>query len=459
MEENTNKSGWRWVIRIALGIFILLVLAIGGGIIYFKSLPMPDPKEFAAAEQRYRQVRSLFPNSTSPKRDARQTTSTANIAGTSQTLQARCDRLFAALLMKPYDPFRGEYNPRLTREDLDNAKALAALYGQGVRVSPEARASYRMSTNGRLLGFMAKALLLDIKPGDGNLAITEKSIKARRISDAELPKYFERYVESLKFLRVVNCPVSRMDNLMNDEFMRGYLSKKTGDSLSPLPPELSNFNVELLAPRGPVDWENYMALELDWLHDDCVGTEKLLHAGNAFRYLKNMQKDRVSDTWYYSTLNNVGAAVGAITMPPTMFAPMVESNLKLEQGIQNYAAALKKNELTPEAVRGAAILNYHNEQILARLEAAGIELRRGEALPMPDKIGPDSYLYDPVTRQPYMLQAKPESPGVVRLSIRRPIMKSTIHSASGDKQVDGWEVMSVLLPANHPGLERVPKAP
>lgn len=457
MAQSQGSSLWRWIRLTAFFAFVIMILVIVGVRIYLNHLPRPSAEKIATTEQNYRRVRALFPENTSTTLSSTPPV-LPHSATTTESLQARCDRLFIEISQIKYDFLSGDHYPRIGQEDVDRARALAALYDSGVRVSPEARRGYRLTSDGVVVEFLARSIFLDFKPEGREHPITERIFQTRsKMLDDDRAGQFARYVEALKFLRVVNCPVSGQSlSGANNDFIRGPLKKLDGYSLGPLPPDLENFDVELLAPRGRLDWDACVALELDRDRDEAAAFEKLMHAGNVYRFTKNQIDNDFPDTWYKPVQSNLVGIGCAIVLPSLSAAPKLESRLGAEKGMQDYAAALKRNNLTQETVAGAHVLEYQNDQIIARAEAAAIELRRGAKLPSPGDIGPDSYLFDPVTQRPYMFTQETVSPGVVKVSIRRPLTR-ILMNPNDKKVIEGIEVISVCLPANHPGLANVPK--
>lgn len=101
---------------------------------------------------------------------------------------------------------------------------------------------------------------------------------------------------------------------------------------------------------------------------------------------------------------------------------------------------------------------------MSRLYAAGIELRQGKPLPSLETIDSSSYYFDPVTQRPYLLRiegvmapAIGTKPGHVILSICRPIQQSGIIKNGKTIKVEGRAMFTIVLPSNHPGLERIPR--
>lgn len=442
----------RWVWRIAVWGFILLLIAIGAFVGYFKSLPTADPQKLAAADARYNQIRALFPAPLTTTQTAASAIPNVSDANSTAVLQARCDQLFASLSTLDAKPSFYWTLPRFTREELDAARGLAAMYDKGMRVSPEARAKYKWFTAPQMVESLAKALVADLQPGDKWQTFSQKlyAIDFDKLSPAERAKRFERYELALKFLRVTGCPAGNL-NIREQFDMSDVLGKSNGPALRPLPPEYSNLDLKLLAPREPLDWDFCLATVLERERKACLNFEEMTHAAKAFEMFKDLSIQSGRGKWYEPAIANVSGVIGAVIGPPKFIVPALESELRIEQNIQNYAVAYKKNALTHDILSKGRILEFQLEQLRSRLVAGGIELRRGGSVPTPDQIGPDSYFFDPMTQRPYLLYAKTEPTGLVRLSVRRPIMKDT------QQNVEGREVFSIMLPANHPGLDRVPR--
>lgn len=464
MDEPTRKSGWRLVRRMAAWTLIAFLMLMGAGIIYLKSLPLPDPEVLAEADNQYRRTRALFP-------DVRPTTGTAartaiESTGTSSTLaaQARCDRLFREMIAAE----RGDGQRQaliglgmISAEDVvgsvDKAKELAALYDQGVRVSPELQAEWMRHGGRVIINQLAMALWLDARPGE-----TARQIYSRwgidQLDPAERAKRFEGYFTALKLLRVVNAPVN--DNGL-ELFMIGGKQRAQNilylTEVEDLPPELMKMDLNLLAPREPLDWTRGVASSLDFTHDGTAAWQSLLKASNAFDFFKALNEKNEPDTWYKPIQATLIGAGGAIVGPPMFVAPQLTWQMERAKDMQDYARALARGQLDPANISYGTVftLQMTNEQIGSRLLAGGIELRRGAAVPAPDKIGPDSYFFDPILQRPYKLYVQPAQKDWVDLCVRRQVAPHA--PRQGEKPENEMDVTKIRLPANHPGLEGLPR--
>jgi hypothetical protein len=156
------------------------------------------------------------------------------------------------------------------------------------------------------------------------------------------------------------------------------------------------------------------------------------------------------NNWYSSIYTNGIALYGAVVGPAMSFAPTVNSRIIEEQVLQDYATAWSHHDTQDVQGFVATELQRMNEQIKSRVVAGAIELRRGAPIPSPDQIGPGSYFFDPVTQRPYKLYVSRDNPNYVQLHVRRPVV-------DGDGRKFEMDVYQFNLPANHPGLQGVPR--
>lgn len=172
MDEPTQKSGWRQVRRMAAWTLIVFLMLMGAGIIYLKSLPLPAPEVLAEADNQYRRTRALFPDVRPTTGTAARTAIESTVTSSTLAAQARCDRLFREMIAAE----RGDGQRQvliglgmISAEDVvgsvDKAKELAALYDQGVHVSPEIQAEWMRHGGRVIINRLAMALWLDARPG------------------------------------------------------------------------------------------------------------------------------------------------------------------------------------------------------------------------------------------------------------------------------------------------------
>lgn len=454
MDDKPTKSGWRWVRRIALVLLIMILLPIIGGLIYLKSLPMPSREKLDAADRRYREVRALFPK-TDLRANSTTTTLTADPNSTA-ALQAECDRLYLKIFednlgLGGWDVLAHGADKQKMRAHLDDAKALAAFYDKGIRLSPEFRVKFKLKYASVLNGF---AWMLTDEPFILSPDLKRKLEQKRsedRLPQEMIDDHYNKMVLALKFLRVVDCPSSGFPDrggLIHDD-----LSRIKNNALQPLTPELMKLELNLLAPREPMDWESYVAMDLDYYHELRFAGQELLDSRNSFQYAKFALSTQMPNSkWYKPIYTNGAALYGAIVGPPLHIAPMVNTRIAEEQQLQDYAAGCAHHSIPNEIPTFVALeLKSNNEQIESRLLAGSIELRRGAEIPTPDRIGPDSYFFDPITQRPYRLYISQDNPNYVHLHIRRPVINGNQHTE--------MEVMAFYLPVNQAGLSAIPKLP
>lgn len=406
---------------------VVFTIAILGGLIYVRTRPMPSVDQLNAADRRYRDVRALFPN---PQTRNEPTSPTLVATTDTAALRARGDRLFRNIVEDRYGlgGFESVLVNGADREKilahLDEARALAALYDKGIRVSPGIR----------------------FKPGQGRIFSSLAYCIATDSGRTGCDTTYEQFVEALKFLRVVGYQASSLPSF---QLIDDPLLNRPRDTLAPLPAGLMNLDLNLLAPGGPMDWDRCVAFELDFCHELRLGAQDLLDSRTAFKYVKYGVSSNYVDSCYKPVITNALGLYGAVAGPPMHFAPNLEKHIQFEQSLEDYAAAWSRHEAPAEVPADiASAFRQNNEQIESRLRAGGIELRRGAPFPSPDTIGPGSYFFDPITQRPYKLYVSRENPNYAHLHVRRPVI-ATQHTET--------TVMEFYLSADHPGLENVPK--
>ncbi|MCE5230504.1 hypothetical protein LLG95_13050 [bacterium] len=460
MSETPAKSPWCLVRRIALFLFILFALAILAGLAFLKTRPVPSPESVADATRKYAMIRPLF--------SGREAEPNAAPAPTSATLamQADCDRLALEIVNTKYENasrdrmiVSGHITPRIM-VNLDRAKALAAYYDKGLKISPEARRELERNFGGYSVAYIARAMIYDIRPDD-----TQDSIEAGRkyyktldqLDPAARAQMLGRIVQALKLMRVVDTPIPGMG--------LGGCFRKSNDSWQieaqpSLAPELMNLDLDLLAPRKPLDWDHCTALELDRVHEKTLSLQRLLNAPDAFRFFDSMSADEYPATWYKPFQIKAIAIGGAIAGPAMFIAPQLKFQLIAEDAVQQYAAMKAGNNIDPSKIDfdTAANIGNGNEQIASRILAGAVQLRKGAPVPAPDKIGPDSYFFDPITQRPYKLYVSHSPTGAVYLHVRRTVAPYEDWDSSLQRRIKKteMEVTRIYLPANHPGLQGVP---
>ncbi|MCE5230505.1 hypothetical protein LLG95_13055 [bacterium] len=426
MDQLPKKSAWIWVWRIAAGMFVVFALAILAGVAFLKTRPMPSANELAAADERYQKARALFPASAPETKSARVATSSTTTldADSTAALQARADRLYRNIFEDNlgrggFDVLAHGSDHKKILDHVDDARALAALYDKGVRVSPKLTRNFRLKH------------------------APDVNAMANELSDDH---NFKDVIEALKFMRVIDCPAS---GLPDRGQIQDHVSKVIGSNLQPLPAELMKLDLNLLAPRRPMDWQRCIGLQLDYAHDLRTATQELLDPAKAFHYTFALLNEELPNSWYKPFYVNGAGLYGAIVARPLYIAPTVNSRIVGEQVIQDYATAFSNHNAQDVQESVAIEMQRMNEQIKSRVIAGAIELRRGAPIPSPDQIRPDSYFFDPVTQRPYKLYVSRTNPNYVELHVRRPVV-------DGDGRKFEMDVYQFNLPANHPGLQGIP---
>lgn len=457
MDKSPGSPVWRQIRRLIFTALFLFVLAIIAGLIYLRTRPVPSPESIAEAGRKYKQVRALY-------RDAPSSTTlaaalTSNPTSTSLALQAECDRLALDLVNSTYaftDQSRiifGHPSVKIMA-CADQASALAAMYDKGVRLSPEALREFEQKFGNRIVAAMVQYIIMDAGPQDTSESIDKKPRVLDGCDAAGRARMMERIVTALKLMRVVDSPIPGgvAWHFRDPKNYSPHLEQQPV-----LPPELMNIDLELLAPRKPLDWDHYLGLELDYHREYSLTMQRLMNPPNAYQIWAGMTQDEFPDAWYKPIQVIAIGAGGAVASPRMFFGPELKHSLQREESIQQYAAAYAARTLDPSKIETAWV--FDNEQISSRVLAGAIELRRGGTVPDLNKIGPDSYFFDPITQRPYNFYVSPAKNGAVYLHVRRPVAPYEDWDPDGQQRItkNEQEVTKIYLPANHPGLERVPK--
>ncbi|MCE5230660.1 hypothetical protein LLG95_13855 [bacterium] len=420
MNDQQHKSGRRVLKWIALICCCVLLLTIAGGLLFLFSHPLPSEETITAADQRYQRTRALFPNFTP---GPSQPTPTSHSTSTTESLQARCDRLFLSVLI-PCDPACGDVaDLTLIESKLPQARELADLYDTGIRVSPEARRHYALFRHNFTIRYLAETLLR------GNGLQPDYNVRATKI------------VRALKFLKMIDSPNVNVniELWLNDFLYSG------GPSLLPpdLPPALKTLDTELISPRKPkpIDWDSYFPMILDQMHGMRKYQEKFLSPVFVFNYMRGLlHHSDPPERWYEKPIIYLISTKAAITHPRLQTPETLEDMLENESRVQHLAESWRAGKITPEKLTAA--LGASNINISERLCAAAIELRQGAPLPAPAQITPDSYLYDLSLKKPFLLSVYELSTDVVCVLIQR--------AAAGNPPMI---LKSINLPRKHPGLD------
>ncbi|MEN6625875.1 MAG: hypothetical protein ABFD69_06590 [Candidatus Sumerlaeia bacterium] len=440
MAEREKRSVGRWLLRIVFASIAAVFLLIAIGVIVLYSRPRPSAESLAAAEERYREVRALYPGATTTTLAAVAASPTPAAPATTETLQARCDRLYLDLLV-PAD-FMDGLNPYRLKDKMDSARQLAGLFDSGVRVSAEARSHYRHVHN-RALMAMADYLWQDAVPTGMQMG---DSYDFKDPDPAARAKRFERLILTLKYLRMIDCSGEQWNNQAM-KCLNLYAIQ-----MEKLPPELAAIDLGLISPRRVLDFQAIVALQLDYLRDARKVYEQMMKPGVVFQYVHEHEFRTEHGDWFIKASKYLACAASAVLYPPLYGAKTLDQALKFEKAHHDYAAALAKGPSVPPVMMFSPL--GREMRLYSRLVAGAIGLRRGDPIPPPEQIGPDSYFFDPVLQKPYKMyrernvhSSDPQS--AAYLYIRRPyVVESGV--------IQEYDIIRIPLPSDHPGLENVP---
>lgn len=439
---------------VAVIVFFVLNLSC---IVYLQTRPMPSNTDIDAGEQEYRRVRAMLPDPT-PRHDAATTRSLTTVAA-NETPQQKCDRLVREILAPNQILVRTGGNTHYKEKKVfavfDKVKAIVALYDQGVRVSPEISGRYSPDDH-RVLSFISTILASGLKADDSDTSRQTKYQFAYQYS----AQNFTNTLEGLKFIRATDALLLERDFYSACSFVKDSLSST---SLA-LPREISALDLNLLAPRGSYECDRVIKLALDERRLRLREHKKFLKFGTAYRNFK--QDIQIgADSWANNAaVRNALAFTAAIVLPPTIISSEIRKEIENEKKVETFATALANHNIQPDKIPGKTFdlieAASGSEQIRLRRLAGALELRRGAAIPSPDKIGPDSYFYDPLTQRPYQMYQLPGANNTVQVVMCRTVAPYTqSHANNRPLNLKQANVMTFTLSANHPGLEAIPKAP
>ncbi|MEN6625131.1 MAG: hypothetical protein ABFD69_02765 [Candidatus Sumerlaeia bacterium] len=439
MSDEGKKPLARQLLILALigAPFVLLVIV--AGLLLYHGAAMPSVETYAKAEKRYRETRALFadPITTVPVQAA----PVSITVQTTESLQARCDRLFLELLV-PQAPLNANEYAALDSK-LETALELAGMYDRGVMVSSEAKTQYRVFQHAGALGYLAGRIAYAHNPRSGHPEFVfnepDPAVRAQKFGDL---------VNALKFMDVIDCPMIHCS--VYDVFDRCItpMDWRKQDMIPVLPPEVAAMDLALIAPRRPIDWDWRLTQYLEYTHEHTLRFKKM--SDTRFVYQQRINARRAThpeeNRWYHVPVlyaSGAEAVVNALWNGPEYCNRL----LKQEKGLQDYAASLQETPKPPNINLDGI---FHD--LRPRLIAGGVALRRGERLPAPGQIGPDSWFFDPVMQRPYKFYIEKRSAGVARLCVCRPYVFET-------GEVKDLPEFTITLPAGHPGLENVPERP
>lgn len=449
MAEQRERSPFRFLWRLTLIGALIVVVILGLGLGYLYSLPRPDRAVLAEAERKYEQVRALYPKLATPAPVSTQTPQPKNqTQTTTESLQARCDRLFKELLLPT--EIMTALDTRELDAKLENARELAAMYDSGIRVSDEARNLYRL-VHADAFRYIAQSLAEGRHPGDPKALQYGTTWTAREQDPVVRAKLFDNLVTALKFLRVADCPFQHL--YIYQELIVALQPPPINASgpLRALPSELMTLDLNLLAPRRALDWPRCMALALEQCREQRKYWENMLDTGFVFDRLCEMEsRARVREPWSSKAFGYCRSVAGALVISRKHAPATLDYFRSVETNFEDYATSCAKSVAPIPADNTMIQLDF--DQLQARLIAGALALRRGEPVPPLDKIGPDSYFFDPVMQRPYILRASNTGRETGLLEVLRPFRFS-------NGVVQKMTRMNIALPANHPGLEKIQRTP
>lgn len=431
----TVRQRIRWMV-LCCALSLLVIILVVAWLFFFPRIPRDIKNEIAAAEQRFQQVRALYPDPT-PRPD---------LKPTSGSLQALADQLFLEIMIEPNELILNSYDREGLMSRLPKARELAGLYDSGVRVSDEAKLKYTLR-RGEAIPWLASGIVCDVK----KISPNDEYIFGHPWKLGEPDRYrnsakIENVIAAFKFLRMVDCPTeARKLDALRECF---EVDEDASDTLPVIPPQLMALDPDLIARRGPVDWQNHIRLCLDYRHEITVNDTRRLDPRFAFR-VGQQQYMRKDLAWYKKAGGFFICVLGGIIFPREEYTrESIRDKIRDQDEILRYAQNYlgKKTNL-------ANPLEFSISSVHTRLIAGALQLRQGTPVPAPEQIGPDSYFYNPAARAPYKMYADRSTSSVTKLHI---IWEYPDIYSDDPNQVSEMDLIKIALPANHPGLDKIP---